>query len=101
MSHSVSYRFVRVSTAFEDLEGYALLRDYYGIEVNGELLVKEELGNTLYLVKVSELPDYSAEDNWFTIDGCRGLETAKCVDNSWNLFVDQIFDEARKELSFH
>lgn len=101
MTFAVPYRFVRVSTAFEDLEGFMLLRDYFGVEINGVLLVKQENDHTLYQAEASQISDYSTDDNWFTIENCRGLNPAENIDNSWASFVDQIFDQARKELSFH
>lgn len=97
MAFSVSYRLARVTTYYEDAEGYVLINDYYGIEGNGSLLVKKEEDSTLYQVAIGELDDFSTDDNWFTIDGCRGLKPAKNLDPSWSQFVDQIFDQARRE----
>ncbi len=58
------------------------------------------LDHTLYQARVSQVDDYSTDDNWFTISGCRGLQVAENIDNSWSLFVDQVFEQIRRELSF-
>lgn len=97
MAFSVSYRLARVTTYYEDVEGYVLINDYYGIVVNHVLLVKRENDPTLYRVAAIDLDDYSTDDNWFTVDGCRGLKPAMNLDSSWSQFVDQIFDQARRE----
>lgn len=97
MAFCVSYRFVRLTTVYEDLEGYVLINDYYGVEVNGTFLVKRDGDNTLYQAELSDVNDYSTDDNWFTIEGCRKLQTAKNIDNSWSQFVDQNFDQIHRQ----
>lgn len=97
MAFSVSYRLARVTTYYEDVEGHALINDYYGIVDRHVLLVKRENDPTLYRVRAIDLDDYSTDYNWFIIDGCRGLKPAKYIDNSRSQFVDQIFDQARRE----
>lgn len=100
MAFCVPYRFVRLTTDYEADDGAVLFHDYYGIEVNGNFLVKQEDDHALYQAQVSQVDDYSTDDNWFTISGCRGLQVAENIDNSWSAFVDQVFDQIRKELSF-
>lgn len=101
MAFSVSYPFVRVTTYYEDFEGDILINDYYGILNSHVLLLKQENDPTLYRVAAKDLDDYSTDDNWFTIDGCRGLKPAsKGIADYWSQFVDQIFDQARRECKY-
>lgn len=101
MALCVPYRFVRLTTDYETVDGAVLFHDYYGIEVNGNFLVKQKDNQTVYQSDISQVNNYSTDDNWFTISGCRGLQVAENIDNSWKTFVNQVFDQICKELSFN